>query len=59
MPDIAFVRIVGNTIIDEIAAACFRNNRLEASFCFVIVSLLVDLILASAKLTTMRTFAID
>jgi hypothetical protein len=31
----ALVRMVGNTIMDDKAAACFRNNLREASLCFV------------------------
>jgi hypothetical protein len=32
IPDMALVRMVGNTIKEDNVAACFKNNRLEASF---------------------------
>ncbi len=35
IPDMAFVRIVGNIIMDDNAAACFKNKRREASLCLV------------------------
>jgi hypothetical protein len=35
IPDMALVRMVGNTIMDDNAAACFKNKRREASLCLV------------------------